>query len=80
MVTLGLGYLLLPLIQRIGDDYSNFNIVLQWVIMLAITILAEGFLLQGLNKKSLQKNSKIWLATVTMNLASYIILYLLLRV
>jgi hypothetical protein len=75
IVTLGLGYLLLPVIQQIGDDYSNFNQVMQWVIMLAITILAEGFLLQVLNKKSLQKTGKIWLAAIVMNLASYLVLY-----
>ncbi len=75
VITLGLGYLLLPLIQSIGDDYSNFNFVLQWIIMLAMTILAEGFLLQVLNKKRLQKTSRIWLAAVTMNLTSYLVLY-----
>ena len=51
------------------------NTLLRWFLAYCITVLIEGFLLVLLNKKREQR--KIWMATVVMNLVTYIPLYLI---
>jgi hypothetical protein len=77
-VSLGIGYLLLPVIGTINSITFNPSLaVLRTAIFFAVTVLVEGSLLMLLNKK--QHKHTIWLAAVTMNLASYLILYLFFR-
>ncbi|MBS1921138.1 MAG: hypothetical protein JST17_12875 [Bacteroidetes bacterium] len=77
LASLGMGYITLPLIRQIGSDYTNSGQVIRWIIVFAITVLVEGFLLILLTKK--KPHEKVWLATVVMNLLSYAILILLFR-
>ena len=68
-----LGYVLAaPLSSISQNESSDF---LSWLIFFVLTVIVEGFLLQVLNKE--QPVKKVWMATFTMNLVSYLALYLL---
>lgn len=73
LASLGAGYIILPLIRQIGNEYTKSDLVIHWVIVFAVTVLVEGFLLILLTKKN---KEKIWLATVIMNILSYAVLFL----
>lgn len=75
MVTLGLGYVALPLVDGIGSGFSSSGLVLRWIFVYAITVLIEGFLLILLNRQKGKGREKIWIASIVMNLASYFILH-----
>ncbi|HYM95060.1 MAG TPA: hypothetical protein VET23_13025 [Chitinophagaceae bacterium] len=77
LASLGVGYIILPLVRQIGNGFSTSGLVLRWIFMFAITVLVEGFLLILLTKK--KPREKVWLAAVVMNLVSYALLYLLFR-
>ncbi len=72
LASLGAGYLTLPLVRGIGADFTTSGSMLRWVMIFAITVLVEGFLLILLTKK--KPKERVWLATLVMNLASYAIL------
>lgn len=74
LASLGAGYIILPLIQQIGNEYTTSGRVIHWAIAFAITVLVEGFLLILLTKK--KPKEKVWLATIVMNLLSYAVLFL----
>lgn len=75
LASLGAGYIILPLIRQVGNEYSKSGQVIHWVIVFAITVLVEGFLLILLTKK--KPKEKIWLATIIMNILSYAVLLLI---
>lgn len=77
LASLGVGYITLPLIRQIGNGLTTSGQVFRWIFVFAITVLVEGFLLILLTKK--KPREKVWLATVVMNLLSYILLFLLFR-
>ena len=75
LVSLGLGYVMLPVIKGIGVDTSSLSIILKWVAMFSVTVLAEGLLLILLNKQNSVSRNKIWLAALVMNTVTYLVLY-----
>lgn len=77
LASLGVGYIILPLIRQIGNTFTTSGSILRWIFVFAITVLVEGFLLILLTKK--KPREKVWLATLVMNLLSYAILLLLFR-
>lgn len=74
LASLGVGYITLPLIRQAGNEFTKSGQILHWVIVFALTVLVEGFLLLLLTKK--KPKEKVWLATIVMNLLSYAILFL----
>lgn len=69
LASLGVGYVILPLLSQLFEDYSTTGQVLQWLIIFAITVVVEGYLLILLSKMKPRK--KLWTATFVMNLLSY---------
>ncbi|MCC7400390.1 MAG: hypothetical protein IT214_02800 [Chitinophagaceae bacterium] len=74
LASLGVGFLTAPLIRQIGSGISTPGLTFRWLVIFALTVLVEGFLLILLTKK--RPREKVWLATLVMNLVSYIILIL----
>jgi hypothetical protein len=68
-----LGYVLAAPLSSISQN--NSSDLLSWLVFFIVTVIVEGFLLQVLNKE--QPAKKVWMATFTMNLVSYLALYLL---
>ncbi|MFI5133341.1 MAG: hypothetical protein ACHQEB_03340 [Chitinophagales bacterium] len=66
------GYCTLGLVNDIS---SGGGILFQWFIIYVITVIVEGLLLWILNRQ--QPTKKIWTVAITMNLVSYIFLYLI---
>ncbi|MBS1621128.1 MAG: hypothetical protein JSS80_05770 [Bacteroidetes bacterium] len=77
LASLGAGYITLPLIRQVGNEYTNSGQVIRWIIVFTLTVLVEGFLLILLTKK--KPKEKVWLATVVMNILSYAILLFLFK-
>ncbi|HWC54808.1 MAG TPA: hypothetical protein VG676_14570 [Chitinophagaceae bacterium] len=77
LASLGVGYIALPLIRQVGNQFTTSGLLLHWIFVFAITVVVEGFLLILLTKK--KPREKVWLATVVMNLVSYAILILLFK-
>ena len=67
------GYVLAEPLSSISQNDSSG--LLSWLTFFIVTVLVEGFLLQILNKQ--QPAKKVWMATFTMNLVSYLALYFL---
>lgn len=75
-VSLGIGYLLLLLLHGTNTIiYNPTAATFHLAILFAATVLVEGSLLLMLNKK--QHKNTVWLATLVMNLASYLLFYLI---
>lgn len=68
-----LGYILAEPLGSIGRNDSSG--VVSWIVFFVVTVVVEGFLLQVLNKQ--QPTKKVWLATITMNIVTYVALYFL---
>lgn len=58
-----------------GGFNGSVPLLTQWAIFFGITVLIEGLLMMVLNAKT--SKGKLWLVTIVMNLASYILLYLI---
>jgi hypothetical protein len=75
LASLIVGFILLSVLNKMntGANLQNSTVLL-WLIMFAVTILVEGVGLMLLNKK--KPRERIWVTTITMNLVSYLVLYL----
>jgi hypothetical protein len=49
--------------------------IVTWLLLFIVTVLVEGFLLFLLNKQ--KESKKVWMATIAMNIVTYVLLYVL---
>lgn len=73
LASLGAVYVLSSLVNQLINSMTQPGMTLRWALLFTIVVLIEGFLLLVLTKK--KPKERVWLATLVMNLLSYVVLY-----